>query len=109
MTCLDIKTLGRFDQPGHRATETRTTGCSRGAGWDFVLIAVDDATRLAYVEVLEGERKETTTGFFLRGLRWFHDQSIRAERVMTDMAAPTGPAASEGPSAFPTSATSSQG
>lgn len=84
MTCLNIKTLGRFDQPGHRATETRTTGRSRGAGWDFAQVEVDDAKRLAYVEVLEDERKETTTGLFLRVLRWFRDQSIRAERVMTD-------------------------
>lgn len=45
---------------------------------------MDDATRLAYVGVLEDERKETTTGFFLRLLRWVRDQSIRAERVMTD-------------------------
>lgn len=63
MTCLDIKTLARFDQPGHRVTETRTTSRSRSAGWDFVHVAVDDAIRLAYVEVLEDERKETTTGF----------------------------------------------
>jgi len=81
---LDIKKLGRFDQPGHRVTGTRRTGRSRGAGWDFVHVAVDDATRLAYVEVLGDERRDTTTGFLLRALRWFRDQGIRAERVMTD-------------------------
>lgn len=81
---LDIKKLGRFGQPGHRVTGTRTTGRSRGAGWDFVHVAVDDATRLAYVEVLADERKHTTTGFLLRALRWFRDHGIRAERVMTD-------------------------
>ena len=47
-------------------------------------VAVDDATRLAYVEVLGDERKETTTAFLLRALRWFRSQGIRAERVMTD-------------------------
>jgi transposase InsO family protein len=81
---LDIKKLGRFEQPGHRVTGTRTTGRSRGAGWDFVHVAVDDATRLAYVEVLDDERKNTTTGFLLRALRWFGSQGIKAERVMTD-------------------------
>lgn len=81
---LDIKKLGRFEQPGHRVTGTRTTGRSRGAGWDFVHVAVDDATRLAYVEVLADERKNTTTGFLLRALRWFRARGVKAERVMTD-------------------------
>jgi len=81
---LDIKKLGRFDHPGHRVTGTRTGCRNRGAGWDFVHVAVDDATRLAYVEVLGDERKETTTAFLLRALRWFRSQGIRAERVMTD-------------------------
>lgn len=81
---LDIKKLGRFDQPGHRVTRTRVGCRNRGAGWDFVHVAVDDATRLAYVEVLENERKDTTTGFLLRALRWFRARGIRVERVMTD-------------------------
>jgi transposase InsO family protein len=81
---LDIKKLGRFDQPGHRVTGTRTGCRNRGSGWDFVHVAVDDATRLAYVEALTDERKDTTTGFLLRALRWFRTQGIRAERVMTD-------------------------
>ena len=81
---LDIKKLGRFDQPGHRVTGTRVGCRNRGAGWDFVHVAVDDATRLAYVEVLADERKHTTTGFLLRALRWFRTQGIRTERVMTD-------------------------
>lgn len=81
---LDIKKLGRFEQPGHRVTGTRVGCRNRGAGWDFVHVAVDDATRLAYVEVLSDERKHTTTGFLLRALRWFGTQGIKAERVMTD-------------------------
>jgi transposase InsO family protein len=81
---LDIKKLGRFDQPGHRVTGTRAGCRNRGAGWDFVHVAVDDATRLAYVEVLADERKHTTTGFLLRALRWFRARGIQTERVMTD-------------------------
>ena len=81
---LDIKKLGRFEPPGHRVTGTRTGCRNRGAGWDFVHVAVDDTTRLAYVEVLGDERKTTATAFLLRALRWFRDQGIHAERVMTD-------------------------
>lgn len=81
---LDIKKLGRFEHPGHRVTATRVGCRNRGAGWDFVHVAVDDATRLAYVQVLGDERKNTTTGCLLRALRWFRDRGIRAERVMTD-------------------------
>ncbi|OYW59242.1 MAG: hypothetical protein B7Z31_06175 [Rhodobacterales bacterium 12-65-15] len=43
---LDIKKLGRFAQPGHRFAGTRVGCRTRGAGWDFVPVAVDDATRL---------------------------------------------------------------
>jgi ParB-like chromosome segregation protein Spo0J len=44
---LDIKKLGRFDQPGHRVTGTRVGCRNRRAGWDFVQVAIGDATRLA--------------------------------------------------------------
>ena len=80
---LDIRKLGRFDNPGHRATGNRR-GRNRGAGWDFVHVAVDDATRLASVEVLGDARKTTTTAFRLRARRWVRSHGIRAERVMTD-------------------------
>ena len=81
---IDIKKLGRFDRPGHRSTGTRKGCRNRGAGWDFVHVAVDDATRLAYVEVLPDERKESATAFLGRALAWFAARGIRAERVMTD-------------------------
>ena len=81
---IDIKKLGRFDRPGHRVTGSRTRGSSRGAGWDFLHVAVDDATRLAYVEVLPDERKESATAFLGRALAWFAARGIRVERVMTD-------------------------
>ena len=81
---LDTKKLGRFERPGHRITGLRKGNRNRGAGWDYVHVAIDDATRLAYVEVLADERRHTATGFLLRALRWFRDQGIRVERVMTD-------------------------
>lgn len=88
---LDIKKLGRFDRPGHRVTGTRRGCRNRGAGWDFVHVAVDDGegaraidpsatpNGLAHVEVLPDERKDTTTAFLMRALRWFRRHGIRVE------------------------------
>lgn len=80
---LDIKKLARFSQVGHRITGNRR-GASEGVGYDFFHVAIDDATRLAYVEVLPDERRGSTTGFLIRALRWFRARGIRVERVMTD-------------------------
>jgi transposase InsO family protein len=80
---LDIKKLARFDRVGHRITGNRL-GASEHVGYDFFHVAIDDATRLAYVEVLPDERRSSTTGFLVRALRWFRARGIRVERVMTD-------------------------
>jgi transposase InsO family protein len=82
-SCLDTKKLARFRRVGHRITGDRRHG-SDGAGWEFVHVAVDDASRLAYVEVLPDERRQSVTGFLVRALRWFRSLGIRVERVMTD-------------------------
>lgn len=80
---LDIKKLARFEGVGHRITGNRR-GASEGMGYDFLHVAIDDATRLAYVEVLADERRWSTTGFLVRALRWFRARGVRVERVMTD-------------------------
>lgn len=80
---IDVKKLGRIGRPGHRVNNDRRTR-SRGIGWEFVHVCIDDCTRLAYVEVLENERKETVTGFLLRAVAWLADRGVRVERVMTD-------------------------
>jgi transposase InsO family protein len=80
---LDVKKLARFRRIGHRITGDRRHG-SDGAGWEFVHVAVDDASRLAYVEVLPDEKRQSVTGFLVRALRWFKRQGVRVERVMTD-------------------------
>jgi transposase InsO family protein len=80
---LDIKKLARFRRVGHRITGDRR-GQSEGAGWEFVHVAVDDASRLAFVEVLPDEQRQSVTGFLVRALRWFKSLGIRVERVMTD-------------------------
>ena len=80
---LDVKKLARFRRIGHRITGDRR-GQSEGAGWEFVHVAVDDASRLAYVEVLPDEKRQSVTGFLVRALRWLRRQGIRVKRVMTD-------------------------
>ena len=80
---LDIKKLARFEQVGHRITGDRR-GRNRSPGYDFFHVAIDDATRLAYVEVWPDERRSSTTGFLIRALRWFRERGIKVERVMTD-------------------------
>jgi len=80
---LDIKKLGQFERIGHRITGSRR-GRSQGAGWDYLHVAIDDATRLAYVEVLPDETRRSTTSFLIRALRWFKARGVRVQRVMTD-------------------------
>jgi transposase InsO family protein len=62
----------------------RRRGRVQGAGWEYVHVAVDDASRLAYVEVLADPKGLTAVGFFERARRWFAQRRIGIERVMTD-------------------------
>jgi transposase InsO family protein len=81
---IDVKKLVRIERgAGHRMTGKRTKH-ARGAGWEFVHVCVDDATRLAYVEVLADERARTAVGFLRRALRFYATHGITVERLMTD-------------------------
>ncbi|HSK16158.1 MAG TPA: IS481 family transposase [Gaiellaceae bacterium] len=80
---IDVKKLGKIGRPGHRVNDNRRTR-SRGIGWEFVHVAVDDATRLAYVEVLDDEKGQTAAGFLRRAIAFFGRFGIRVERVLTD-------------------------
>ena len=80
---IDVKKLGRIGRPGHRVNGDRSTR-TRGIGWEFVHVCVDDCTRLAYVEVLDDERKQSVTAFLERAVGWFGDQGVIIERLMTD-------------------------
>ena len=85
MIHLDIKSLGRFERIGHRITGDRTgQSKSRGIGWDHLHVAIDDASRLAYTEVLPSLGREDATGFLTRALDWFARLGVTVERVMTD-------------------------
>jgi transposase InsO family protein len=82
---VDVKKLGRIIRPGHRVTGSRFDRRDQGKkGWEFVHVCVDDATRLAYVEVLKDEKGETAAGFLKRAVRWLGSMGITVERVMSD-------------------------
>jgi transposase InsO family protein len=83
---IDVKKLGRIrDGAGHRVHGQRGKGMrSRGAGWEFVHVCVDDATRLAYVEVLGDEKAVTAIAFLRRALTFYRRHGIQIQRVMTD-------------------------
>lgn len=91
---VDIKKLGRIQRgAGHRVTGHKhynprpldLEGRERGTvGWEYVHVAVDDATRLAYVEVLADEKAKTAIGFLGRAVRFYRRYGIRVERVLTD-------------------------
>jgi transposase InsO family protein len=80
---IDVKKLGKIGRPGHCVNGDRRSR-SRGIGWEYVHICVDDATRLAYVEVLADEKATTAVGFLRRAVAHFRAYGIRVERVMTD-------------------------
>jgi transposase InsO family protein len=80
---VDVKKLGRIGRPGHRVNGDRRTR-TRGIGWEYVHVAIDDATRLVYVEVLDDEKAVTAVGFLRRAVAHFAAFGIPVERLMTD-------------------------
>jgi transposase InsO family protein len=80
---LDIKPLGRIGRIGHRIHGDYRRR-RRGVGWEYVHVAIDDCTRLGYVEVLAGQDGPTTAGFLTRALTWFRALGIRVRALLTD-------------------------
>src|SRR5204862_6104276 len=80
---IDIKKLGRFRTPGHRVTGTGH-GRNHRLGWEFCHVAIDDTSRLAYIEILDNEQAPTCAAFLRRAVAWFAAHGIRVQRVMTD-------------------------
>jgi transposase InsO family protein len=83
---VDTKKLGRFHRPGHRVTGDRSDRRLLGhKGWEFLHVAIDDRTRLAYAELLVDEKSTTCVGFLQRAAAFFSRHGIRRlERVMSD-------------------------
>jgi transposase InsO family protein len=81
---FDVKPFGRWRKgPGPRATGNRARR-DRGAGWEFAHVAVDDASRLAYVEVLPDQKGVTAVEFLERALRFFKRHRLRVKEILSD-------------------------
>jgi transposase InsO family protein len=80
---LDIKKLARIERVGHRIHGDRSRTVE-GAGWEYLHVCIDDASRVAYAEVLPDEKGVTCTGFLERAVLWLQARGIVVERVMTD-------------------------
>jgi transposase InsO family protein len=80
---LDTKKLGRITRIGHRITGDRS-GAYGKAGWEFVHVAIDDASRVALASVASNEKGETATAFLEAAVAHFAQRGVRIERVMTD-------------------------
>jgi transposase InsO family protein len=89
---IDVKKLGRINGAGWRVTGNRASQNANRrarrkggpAGWEFVHVCVDDATRLAYAEVLDDEKATTAIAFLRRALAFYAAHGITVQRVMTD-------------------------
>jgi len=88
---IDVKKLGRIARPGHRMLGGQSARARPGyhrqanqLGWEFVHVAIDDATRLAYVEVLNDERALTAIGFLRRAAAHFASYGMTVEQLITD-------------------------
>lgn len=80
---VDIKKLARIRRVGHRIHGDRSRRVY-GAGWEYVHVAIDDASRVAYVEVLDDERAASAVPFLERAVAWYRTLGIQVEQVMTD-------------------------
>ena len=82
---IDIKKLGKFSRIGHRVSGDRIgQSKTRGVGWEYVHLAIDDHSRLAYSEILPDEKRSSCLRFLFNALRFFRGLGVRVERVMTD-------------------------
>jgi transposase InsO family protein len=82
---IDIKKLGRFDRIGHRITGKRTgNASSRASGWEFVHVCIDDASRVAFSQVLSDEKKENAIAFLAAAVAYYASLGVTVRRVMTD-------------------------
>jgi transposase InsO family protein len=83
---IDIKKLGRIGSVGHRITGRKTGAINRhlGIGWEFVHVCIDDASRVAFSQVLKDERKSSAVAFLEAAVAHYASLGVKIERVMTD-------------------------
>ena len=83
---IDIKKLGRIGSVGHRMTGRKTGAINRhlGIGWEFVDVCIDDASRIAFSQVMKDERKSSAVAFLEAAVAHYASLGVKIERVMTD-------------------------
>ena len=82
---LDIKKLGRFEKVGHRITGDRTgQSNNRGVGWEFVHVCIDDASRIAFSQILPDEKAASAVAFLKAAVAYYASLGVAVTRVMTD-------------------------
>jgi hypothetical protein len=85
MIHIDIKKLGRFDKIGHRITGDRTgQSNSRGVGWEFVHVCIDDNSRVAFSQILPDEKASSAAPFLKAAVAYYGSLGVTVSRVMTD-------------------------
>ncbi len=80
---IDIKKLGRFDKVGHRITGDRTQR-ARNIGWEYLFVAIDDHSRIAFTQMYPDEKKESAQDFVRQATRYFAGLKVPIQRVITD-------------------------
>jgi transposase InsO family protein len=82
---IDIKKLGRFERVGHRITGDRTgQSNSRGVGWEFVHVCIDDHSRVAFSEIKPDETADSAVPFLKAAVAYYKSLGVTVTRVMTD-------------------------
>jgi len=85
MIHMDVKKLGRFSGVGHRITGNRATATRTvGRGWEFVHVAIDDNSRIAFSKIMPDEKQDSSIAFLKAARAYYRSLGIRIERVMTD-------------------------
>ena len=81
---LDIKKLGRFRRPGHRVTGDRRKTPKHGPGWEYVHVAIDDHSRIAFASIHPDETRRSACQALLKAVRYYAGLNIRFDQVLTD-------------------------
>jgi transposase InsO family protein len=81
---VDVKKLGRIVVPGHRVTGDRSKRAMGKAGWQYLFVAIDDATRLAFARIYPDETADSAISFLAAAHRFYARYGIRIERVLSD-------------------------
>jgi transposase InsO family protein len=80
---IDTKKLGRIERMGHRITGDRRDVFG-GAGWEFLFVAVDDHSRLAFTDLYPDERKLSAVQFLQNAIAYYRSFGVHVRRILTD-------------------------